>query len=62
LRISPFSGSERSAIPAETFVLGQNAEVFAGSTEGFAFTDALVVAELPGQPGLAFQDPVGSAM
>jgi hypothetical protein len=28
--------------------------VLASSTEGFVFTDSLVVAEQPSQPGLAF--------
>jgi len=38
----------------ETFVPVQDAEVFARSAEGFAFTDPLRFAEQPGQPGLAF--------
>jgi hypothetical protein len=37
----------------ETFVLVQDAEVFARSAEGFAFTDPFRFAEQPGQPGQA---------
>jgi len=35
-------------------MLVQHAEMFARSTEGFAFTDTLRFAEQPGQSGLAF--------